>query len=74
MSMNPSHKFSLADNTSLINSTLQFESVSVLILTPCIRPEEAMSIGISYLAGIEDMVKGVQEMEGDKAMTDSAHA
>ena len=40
---------------------------SVLILTPCIRPEEAMSIGISYLAGIEDADKGVQEVKGDKA-------
>jgi hypothetical protein len=41
--------------------------VSVLILTPCIRPEEAMSIGISYLAGMEDMGKDVQEMKGDEA-------
>jgi len=44
--------------------------VSILILAPCIRPEEAMSIGISYLAGMEDMGKGVQEMKGDKANDD----
>ena len=56
----------LAD-TSSINSTLRPGHVSVLILTPCIRPEEAMSIGISYLAGIVDMGKDVQEMKGDKA-------
>ena len=53
--------------TSSINSTLRPGHVSVLILTPCIRPEEAMSIGISYLAGIEDMGKGVEETKGDKA-------
>ena len=51
---------------SSINSTLRPGHVSVLILTPCIRPEEAMSIGISYLAGMEDMDKGVQEMKGVK--------
>jgi hypothetical protein len=56
----------LADANS-INGTLRPGHVSVLILTPCIRPEEAMSIGISYLAGIEDMGKGVEEMKGDKA-------
>ena len=56
----------LAD-TSSINSTLRPGHVSVLILTPCIRPEEVMSIGISYLAGIEDMGKGVEEMKGDEA-------
>ena len=55
----------LAD-TSPIDSTLRPGHVSVLILTPCIRPEEAMSIGISYLAGIEDMGKDVQGMKGDK--------
>jgi hypothetical protein len=52
--------------TSSINGTLRPGHVSVLILTPCIRPEEAMSIGISYLAGIEGMGKVVQEMKGDK--------
>lgn len=54
---------SLAD-TSSINSTLRPGHVSVLILTPCIRPEEAMSIGISYLAGMEDIGK---EVKGDEA-------
>ena len=52
--------------TNSINGTLRPGHVSVLILTPCIRPEEAMSIGISYLAGIEDIGKGVEEMRGDK--------
>ena len=54
----------LVDTSSINSSTLRPGHVSVLILTPCIRPEEAMSIGISYLAGIED---GVQETKGDKA-------
>ena len=61
-------------DTSLINSnsgsTLRRRSgndVSVLILTPCMRPEEAMSIGISYLAGKEDMRKGVEDGKGDEA-------
>ena len=61
-------------DTSSINSnsgsTLRRRSgndVSVLILGPCIRPEEAMSIGISYLAGKEDMMKGVEEGKGDEA-------
>ena len=49
------------------DTSLRPGHVSVLILTPCIRPEEAMSIGISYLAGIEDVDKSVQEMKGDKA-------
>ena len=46
--------------------------ISVLILTPRTRPEEAMSISISYLAGVEkiDMNKGAAE--GDKGnMTSS---
>jgi len=59
----------LAD-TSSINSTLRPGHVSVVILTPCIRPEEAMSIGISYLAGMEDMGKGVHEINEDKKNDD----
>lgn len=50
-----------------IDSTLRPGHVSVLILTPWFRPEEAMSIGISYLTGIEDMGKCIPEMKGDKA-------
>ena len=58
----------LADTSSINGSTLRPPGhVSVLILTPCIRPEEAMSIGISYLAGMEDMGKGFREIKGDKA-------
>jgi hypothetical protein len=53
----------LAGTKSINGTLLRPGQVSVLILTPCIRPEEAMSIGISYLAGIEDMGKGVK---GDK--------
>lgn len=34
--------------------------ISVLILAPRVRPEEAMSIGICYLAGKENMNKGVE--------------
>jgi len=49
------------------SSTSRPGRMSVLILAPSIRPEEAISIGISYLAGIEDMNKGV---EGDKASND----
>ena len=57
----------LADPTS-INSTQRPGHVSVLILTPCFRPEEAMSIGISYLAGLEDMERGgAQEVKEEKA-------
>ena len=58
----------LADTSSInSSSTPRSGRVSVLILTPCIRPEEAMSIGISYLAGLEDTGKDVQEMKEDKA-------
>ena len=52
---------------SLADTSSRPGHVSILILTPCIRPEEAMSIGISYLAGIEGMGKVVQEIKGDKA-------
>jgi len=38
--------------------------VSVLILAPRNRPEEAMSIGISYLAGMEEIDKDKQTTEG----------
>lgn len=48
-------------DTSSINGALRPGHVSVLILAPCIRPEEAMSIGISYLAGIEDIMEGDKE-------------
>ena len=41
--------------------------VSVLILAPRTRPEEAMSIGVSYLAGIQNTDRGIEEMEGDNA-------
>ena len=43
------------------------ERVSVLILAPRSRPEEAMSIGISYLAGMEEIDKDKQTTEGHEA-------
>jgi hypothetical protein len=41
--------------------------VSVLILAPRTRPEEAMSIGVSYLAGIQNTDRGIEEMEATNA-------
>jgi hypothetical protein len=54
----------LADRTV---DTLRPGGVSVLILAPRHRPEEAMTIGVSYLAGIENVEKGIVEMKRDKA-------
>ena len=42
------------DDHLSIQESLNNTRLSVLILTPRMRPEEAMSIGISYLAGVEE--------------------
>ena len=54
----------LADRTV---DKLRPGGVSVLILAPRHRPEEAMTIGVSYLAGTENVEKGIGEMKRDKA-------
>lgn len=46
-----------SNTTTATTTTTRSGRASVLILTPRTRPEEAMSIGVSYLAGMEEIDK-----------------